>query len=108
MRRMPLPAAKNLRGRGYRIIRLDCFPPAFGHAPSPEGQQAERNIGPAGDEGNRHSRHGGPLEDPQLPSDGVPPAALDGVQNLNSFDTARHSRKPRRTPSLSLWSGIRV
>ena len=62
---------------------------------------------PAGDEGNRHARHGGLFQDPQLLVDGVPPPTLHGAQNLNSFDTARHSRKPRRTPSLSLCSGVR-
>lgn len=62
---------------------------------------------PAGDEGNRQARHGGLFQDTQLLVDGVPPPTLDGIQNLNSFDTARHSRNPSRTPSLSLCSGVR-
>ena len=63
---------------------------------------------PAGDEGNRHARHGCLFQDPQLLVDGLPPPTLHRTQNLNSLDTTRHSRNPRHTPSLSLCSGVRL
>jgi hypothetical protein len=62
---------------------------------------------PAGDEGNRHAGLGRLLKYPQLLVNRIPSATLDRTQDFPSFGTIRHSRKPRRTPSLSLCNGVR-